>query len=93
MYHFDSYTKDADHDSDRWATTDRGWLTVDEVMRGNYCEYPAIVNCTDTPHIHAVVFKTTTRGDHYGYKSACFATVDGAKAWMVEEVTGQLTLV
>jgi hypothetical protein len=87
-YVFDSYTPTADHASDRWATTARGWLTVDEVMRGNYLDYPG-------RSVHAVIFNTavnerTGSPIHSHYRYSEHHSVEDAQAWMVAEITGQL---
>ena len=54
--YWDAFTKSAPHNSHIWATTDRGWLTIDGFMRGNYLEYP-VGEFRDQAIIHAVVFQ------------------------------------
>ena len=90
-YSFDSYTKSVDHSSNQWAASDRGWFYVEGKVHGNYLEYPAIKGYRDRC-IHAVVFENDGVS-HSQYRTGYFSTVDQAKAWMVEEITGQLTLV
>lgn len=100
MYEFDTYTRSVDHASDRWAASDRGWLTVDGLMRGNYLEYLPVRGYRDSAQIHAVVFDAVLPAgcddpqfaQHCHYRYQWFETIAEAQAWMVAEVTGQLFL-
>jgi hypothetical protein len=70
--------KDADHESEHWAATDRGWLYVDGVAVGNYLDYSPLWPDDYVAvggGVHAVLQKPSR-------KSACFPTPHMAMAWM-----------
>ena len=105
-YQFHDYTSHGPHDAPTWAASDRGWLVDTARTRwdggpwtvGDYCTYGAIPGYREVPEVHAVVYEryenalTGTCGTRTIASKAC-ATVDDARAWMLEALTGQLALI
>ena len=99
MYTFDTYTSAAPQDSGQWATSDRGWLYIEDAdgavrVRGYYLSYG------DLPHrpafVLAMAYDSAGPVDyavHSHYRNKDCANVEEARAWLVEQVVGQLALV
>jgi hypothetical protein len=87
---FDAYTATAPHASDRWATSDRGWL-FDALgdCRGFYLTYEAAQYVRETPYVFASVYDWTHPGTGFGSTTnvhdSRWATVEEAQAWMLAE--------
>lgn len=102
MFHFDAFTRTAPHMSDRWATSDRGWLydgDGEHDCLGFYLAYDAIpgyreafvLACVYDRPRHPLTGNRTANTTNN--RSRDWASVAEAQAWMLEQHTGQLTLV
>jgi hypothetical protein len=94
---FDDYRANAPEDSEQWAASDRGWL-YDEVgdCIGFYLTYEAMAGYREA-YVLACVYERVHPGTGYGgtcnNRSKDCASVQEARAWMLEAHTGQLALV
>ena len=96
-YTWDNFTSTADHASDKWAASDRGWM-YDELgdCVGFYLHYEARPGYREA-FVLACVYERCNPGTGYGgtckHSSKDCQTVEEARAWMVEQHTGQMALV
>lgn len=87
---FDDYTVSAPEMSERWATSDRGWLydALGDCV-GFYLQYEAIRHIREAPYVLACVYEWTHPGTGYGdtinRRHRDCQTVAEAKAWMLAE--------
>lgn len=85
---FDAYSKNARKRSNRNATTDRGWMHVNDICYGHYLDYGGLQGYPAV-YVHAVMFD---RLYHSYYASSVhhrvkvFESVKEAQAWMIEEI-------
>ena len=99
-YTFDSYYKSVEHSSEKWASTDRGWMFLGDISYGNYLDYTGVKGWYGElvypgKHVHAVVFDRSDPslfGNTSNYRYGVFESVQSAKEWMITEKTGQLAL-
>jgi hypothetical protein len=97
------YTEKVSRRSERWASSDRGWLFIGELSYGNYLDYgadhfrsshdycpPGECRCrlSQPGNIHAVRFGRNADGQAVPGESRYFETVADAKAWIEEPHTG-----
>jgi hypothetical protein len=87
---FDDYTNAAPQDSERWATSARGWLYDERGdCRGFYLTYEAGDHVRDVPYVFATVYDRTHPGTGVGgttnERCSRWATVAEAQAWMLAE--------
>lgn len=89
---FDTYRKNARRSSNNWATSDRGWMHVNEICYGHYLDYGGLQGYPPV-YVHAVMFD---RLYHSYYASSVhhrvqvFQSVKEAQAWMKEEITNNV---
>lgn len=91
------YTKFADHGSDEWATSDRGWLVLDDKAVANYLDYGS--KHYRSPHEYCSPGRPcrdcqpgNVHACYYGPNgprcSSYFMTVADAKAWLESKALG-----
>jgi hypothetical protein len=90
---FDAYTSAAPHNSERWATSDRGWLyDAFGDCRGFYLTYEAAQYVRETPYVFASVYDRTHPrtgcGGTTNVRERRCATVAEAQAWMLAAHAG-----
>jgi|SRR5262252_2290700 len=95
---FEDFTATAPHDSAQWASTDRGWLYADgSGCVGFYLHYPARQGWREDGFVLASVYERYSNeltGTWFmrNERSTRCATVQQARAWMLEQHTGQMPL-
>lgn len=100
---WDDYYAGMDRDSERWASSDRGWFFVRDVCRGHYLDYgpshyrspheycaPGACDCrlSQPGNVHAVRFRRDARNQPHAYQSRYFPTVAEAKVWIAAYLEG-----
>ena len=101
-YTFDQCWKTIPDEHGHTASSDRGWIYLDDVCYGHYLDYgPNHYDCethsySNGPFVHAVVFDRDTHNNNsyctFNRRWKVFTSVLEAQEWMITEKTGQLSL-